>query len=509
MASNYDRQIFRQLEDVLKKCDNLSQEIKDLKVQHKNEIFELEAKHQKEITELNNKIDTLQQENEKLKNENMILKNDNIRMKAIINKDSTNSSIPPSKDEKPKTKKQNLREKTEKKTGGQKGHKGVTLTKQKVQELLNKPNVEKEIIIHGNRASKHCVIKYEIDTKTVVVVKEHRFYCNKLKELKLPKEFKPDVHYGAEFKALCNVMTVEEVISLERIEQFIEIITKGILKISQGSIVNWLKETSQKCRPVLKHIKISLKNSEKVSTDLTETKENEKKRYVRNYSTEKITLYIPSKSKKINWIKRQWILRGYTGYIIHDHDTGLYNYGLKEKHVECNVHLRRYLKNNTELTGHAWSKEMDKLLLEIKAEKEKLLNLNINKFSTEKLEEYSNRYDKILEDGLKEHKADKKIKASKYLRDEEKPLLSRLEKYKLNHLIFAYDFSVPFDNNLSERDLRPIKTKKKIAGCHRSYSGLKDYCNVKSIISTCKKQGINFFEELVNILKGNPTTIIV
>ena len=31
MASNYDKHIFRQLEDVLKKCDNLSQEIKDIK----------------------------------------------------------------------------------------------------------------------------------------------------------------------------------------------------------------------------------------------------------------------------------------------------------------------------------------------------------------------------------------------------------------------------------------------------------------------------------------------
>ena len=38
MASNYDKHIFRQLEDVLKKCDNLSQEIKDIKKEHKEEI---------------------------------------------------------------------------------------------------------------------------------------------------------------------------------------------------------------------------------------------------------------------------------------------------------------------------------------------------------------------------------------------------------------------------------------------------------------------------------------
>ena len=40
------------------------------------------------------------------------------------------------------------------------------------------------------------------------------------------------------------------------------------------------------------------------------------------------------------------------------------------------------------------------------------------------------------------------------------------------------------------------KTKKKVIGCHRSFQGLKDYCNVRSIISTCKKQSISFFSVL-------------
>ena len=135
MASNYDKHIFRQLEDVLKKCDNLSQEIKDIKEEHKKKIFELEVKHAKQINELNVKIENLEEENEKLTEENKILKNDNDRMKSILNKDSSNSSIPPSKDEKTKKKRVNLREKSHKKTGGQKGHKGATFTKQDVKEL--------------------------------------------------------------------------------------------------------------------------------------------------------------------------------------------------------------------------------------------------------------------------------------------------------------------------------------------------------------------------------------
>ena len=72
----------------------------------------------------------------------------------------------------------------------------------------------------------------------------------------------------------------------------------------------------------------------------------------------------------------------------------------------------------------------------------------------------------------------------RFHRNEEKRLLNRLRKYKENHLLFLYDFYVPFDNNLSERDLRHVKSKIKISGCFRSLEGLQNYLNVKSIIGT-------------------------
>lgn len=507
MASNYDKHVFRQLEDVLKKCDNLSQEIKDirkehkkeikeLKLAHEQEIFELKVEHKKEVKQLNEKIDNLE-------NENKILKNDNDRMKAIINKDSTNSSIPPSRDEKPKKRKVNLREKTNRKTGGQKGHKGVTFTKRDVEELLKNENVIKETIEHGNINAKHCITKYEIDTKTLVVVKGHKFYYDKRKELRLPKIFISDVHYGENFKTLCNIMVIEEVISLERIKQFVEILTEGLLKISEGSLVNWVSEKSRQCRGIVKGLKVKLKNSEILYTDLTETKVNGEKAFVRNYSTERMTVYIPSKDKRIHRIKRQWLLDGYTGYTVNDHDTALYNFGFRDKHVECNVHLRRYLKNNSELTKHEWSKKMDILLLNIKSKKEEYIEQGITSFSKNVLDKYSKQYDDILKLGYEENKKNN----SKYLKQEELAILNRLKKYKSNHLLYAYNFRLPFDNNLSERDLRPIKTKKKVSGGHRNYRNLKDYCNIRSIISTCKKQGLDYFKVLVDIGEGNPITI--
>ena len=47
-------------------------------------------------------------------------------------------------------------------------------------------------------------------------------------------------------------------------------------------------------------------------------------------------------------------------------------------------------------------------------------------------------------------------------RNEEKALLKRDGKNtEKNHLLFLHDFTVPFDNNMSERDLRKAKNREK------------------------------------------------
>ena len=46
---------------------------------------------------------------------------------------------------------------------------------------------------------------------------------------------------------------------------------------------------------------------------------------------------------------------------------------------------------------------------------------------------------------------------------------------------------MPFDDNLSERDLRMIKGKTKISGGFRSMDGARAYADMMSIIKTSKK----------------------
>lgn len=61
---------------------------------------------------------------------------------------------------------------------------------------------------------------------------------------------------------------------------------------------------------------------------------------------------------------------------------------------------------------------------------------------------------------------------------------------------FVTDFSVPFTNNLAERDLRMVTLQQKISGCYRTESGATNYLTVRSYVSTARKHGINVLDAL-------------
>ena len=82
MAGNYEKSIYNQLMEVLARLDAVEKDLSVEKVEHKEDV-----------DRLNLKIDGLTKEN-------TLLRNDNERLKSIINNDSSNTSLPPSKDQK-------------------------------------------------------------------------------------------------------------------------------------------------------------------------------------------------------------------------------------------------------------------------------------------------------------------------------------------------------------------------------------------------------------------------
>lgn len=67
-----------------------------------------------------------------------------------------------------------------------------------------------------------------------------------------------------------------------------------------------------------------------------------------------------------------------------------------------------------------------------------------------------------------------------------------------------YDFNIPFDNNLAERDLRMAKVKQKISETFRSLEGANTFTRIRGYVSTVRKNGLNALDCIKSIFTDNP-----
>lgn len=94
------------------------------------------------------------------------------------------------------------------------------------------------------------------------------------------------------------------------------------------------------------------------------------------------------------------------------------------------------------------------------------------------LNEFDNQYENILLMGIDENLNHPKTHYDK----EERALINRILEYKDNYFIWMYDFSLPVDDNLSERALRGAKSKMKISGQFQNEKTARYYADIKTYI---------------------------
>ena len=314
-----------------------------------------------------------------------------------------------------------------------------------------------------------------------------RFHEQEDGKCRIPAEYNSEVVYGADIKALTALLYGQGVQSAERIVELIKAISGDVIEISQGTVFSWLDTLHQRAKTEKAKIEKHLLDLPQVNTDATTVSLDGKQSYIRNFSNRKWVFYVPMERKNIETLKKIPFMNKFVGILTHDHETALYHFGTS--HAECNVHLIRYLTANTENTGHKWSSKMISLLCEMNRYRKRMMADGRTEIPQGTLLRLETRFDELLT--FARHERKQHPARFRWATQEETSLLNRLKKYKQNHLLFLHDFCVPFDNNMSERDLRKCKNRQKMAGGFRTSHGLDIFCSLLSVTETCKRQAIN------------------
>jgi len=199
------------------------------------------------------------------------------------------------------------------------------------------------------------------------------------------------------------------------------------------------------------------------------------------------------------------ILPHFQGRAMHDNWQSYWQFEHCQ-HALCNAHHLRELQFILDRYDQSWAQGMMDLLLQIKAEVD-AAPPNWSALPPERLQHYTTQYTALLQQGFQANPPPEQPPPKKRGRKKQSPpknLLDRLDTYQSETLAFMYDFRVPFDNNLAERDVRMIKVKQKISGTFRSRLGAEHFCAIRSFVSTARKQGHNVIQSIHDAFIGQP-----
>jgi transposase len=406
-----------------------------------------------------------------------------------IPKNSGNSSFPSSRDLF-NFKNQSLREKGDKKSGGQPGHKGET--------LLMSPNPDKTIEhrpdqrcpqcgkIHADEQSQLFSKRQVIDIPIIKAsVIEHQIFqttctCGYISTGNFPSGVSAPVQYGNNLIALTAYLSSRQYVPYARLSELVKSITN--ISMSEGTIFNLLNRAANIVLPIYRAIKEEITISSTVGGDESGVKVKNEKYWAWTWQTIHATYIVISKSRGFATISKIFA-NGFPNATYVSDSLSAQLKTVARQHQLCLAHLLRELKFFEELYHHEWVNDMTTLL------KRAIVLKN-----TMTLEQYSKQLDErtaIVQDFhslINQKLPDKVLKIF--------PFQKRLKKRQHQVFNFLFHSDVPYDNNGSERAIRNVKVKQKVSGSFRSERGAEIFAILRSVFDTTIKKGGNPFETI-------------
>lgn len=429
-------------------------------------------------------------------------------------KKSHNSHKPPSSDGYGQGGKRSLRKPSERKVGGQPGHDGHTL------QVVATPD---ECQLHQVTHCAHCQCSLDTVCPTAyerrqvfdlplvrLTVTEH---CAEIKAcptcgLSTKADFPAGVthttQYGPHLQAQMVYFHQYHHLPLERTSEIL-----GDLygqPVSAATILAASTRVAHAVEPVVQAIRDTLiETATPVHLDETGTRVARQLQWIHVASTPHLTYLsvCPHRGRKAH--ADIGILPYRTATVVHDDYATYFTYA-HLRHATCNVHHLRDLCFIKERYQQTWASELATLLLEIKQTVATTQQAGCRRLTTTQLATFVQRYQALLDQGEVENPTAAAPPATRGKPKQSPPqnLLTRLRKHQSAILAFMTDFTIPFDNNLAERDLRMVKLKQKVAGCFRTPVGAMLFCLVRSYLATVRKHHRSVLHALAAAFSGSP-----
>lgn len=445
------------------------------------------------------------------------------QLEKTLNTDSSNSSLPTSKNRIGKKVISNSREKSDKSIGGQKGHKIHKLDYFEEEEITN-------IVEHTLNCCPECggnlkeinIVKSDIIDIEVKVTKTrnniHNYRCNHCKKnISANNTLPRGASYGNSINALILSLLNESNVAYNKVQKHIYGISNGKIDLTEGYIAKLQKKAANNLDIFVDDLRKKILTLDKVHWDDTCIKiqsdtENKngkkvKEAIIRFYGNDNYALLLGHSKKDEESIEKDGILPNLSSNCtcIHDHVLLNYNDKYKFQNAECNSHILRYLKGvKDNIHDHTWQDKMAELLRNLNNKRDEYINKGVLSFNESEIKQAYTEYENIIKLGYEENKT---MKEYHFYKKDELNLIKRLDKYKDNHLLFIKDFDIPFTNNTAERGLRQTKRKLAVSFLFKNINTMKDYAKITSYTETCYRNNITRYEALKRLCSNNPYTV--
>lgn len=432
-------------------------------------------------------------------------------------KNSRNSSKPPSSDGYMKPHPQSLRKPSGRKPGGQPGHEGTTLKMVKDPKHVQWHKVkgrcecgcplEDEPLIGDERRQVFDLPEVEI------AVTEHRVQikrcpaCAKEHKGLFPEDVKARVQYGPHFKAMVVYLRGYQLLPSARTSELFRDIFNAA--VSEGTLDTILRESAKNLAGFMDDLKEQMIAAPVAHFDETGLSQNGKNHWLHSVSTKEATYYAMHPKRGSEAIEDIGILPKFQGTAVHDGWPAYFQYE-QCWHGLCNAHHLRELTFIKEQLNQPWAETMIGCLLKIKEKVDQAKGHGQTSLSDWQMSHWRERYQSVIAKGYmanpRHDPPEIQETRGRPAKGKARCLVERLDRHQNKVLAFMSDFTVPFDNNLVERDVRMAKLKQKISGTFRCSEMADAFCRVRSFISTVRKQGLQLRDALESVFSSSPLT---